>query len=121
MNLFVVCVKSINQHTDISPLKNEIFIGKDVGVAICKQIKVMPHNSNDLEFALSWDMPKIQFHKKIKEYNRYSLIFSEKKNEYVAIVLFLFLDIIPNTLVEMGRQPTTFVHMRWKISKDGNK
>lgn len=45
-------------------------IAKDVGVAICGQVKVMPQSSADLEFALAWDMPKIQFRKKIKEYTR---------------------------------------------------
>lgn len=45
-------------------------IAKDVGVAICGQVKVMPHSSAELEFALAWDMPKIQFRKKIKEYTR---------------------------------------------------
>lgn len=41
-------------------------------MAICGVVKVMPHTSTDLEFALAWDMPKIQFHKKIKEYTRYA-------------------------------------------------
>lgn len=45
-------------------------LAKDVGVAICGQIKVAPQSNGDLEFALAWDMPKIQFHKKMKEYTR---------------------------------------------------
>lgn len=45
--------------------------GKDIGVAISNQIFVAPQSSGEFEFVLAWDMPKIQFHKKIKEYTRW--------------------------------------------------
>lgn len=60
----------ISHSNAISKTISFIYAGKDVGVAVCGQIKVMPNSSNELEFALAWDMPKIQFHKKIKEYTR---------------------------------------------------
>lgn len=44
--------------------------GKDVAVAVCNQATVKPQATINLEFALAWDMPKISFHKKIKQHIR---------------------------------------------------
>lgn len=46
------------------------YTGKDIGVAICRQITLSPNTSDTIEFALAWDMPKIHFFKKMKEYKR---------------------------------------------------
>lgn len=43
---------------------------KDVAVAVCCQATVKPQEATDLEFALAWDMPKISFHKKMKQHIR---------------------------------------------------
>lgn len=43
---------------------------KDVAVAVCSQAIVKPQEATDLEFALAWDMPKISFHKKMKQHIR---------------------------------------------------
>lgn len=45
-------------------------LAKDVAVAVCSQTTVKPEEEVDLEFALAWDMPKISFHKKMKEHTR---------------------------------------------------
>lgn len=44
---------------------------KDLGVALSSQISVKSQTTQDLEFVLSWDMPNIQFPKKLKQYSRY--------------------------------------------------
>lgn len=43
---------------------------KDVAVAVCSQTTVKPGATTDLEFALAWDIPKIEFHKKIAQHTR---------------------------------------------------
>lgn len=48
-----------------------IITAKDIGVAVCGQVTVQPQTYDDLEFALAWDMPVINFHKKIKQYTRF--------------------------------------------------
>lgn len=45
-------------------------LAKDVAVAVCSQTTVNPQTEVGLEFALAWDMPKISFHKKIKQHTR---------------------------------------------------
>lgn len=47
------------------------FTGRELGVALCARISLKPQSSNDLEFALVWDMPIIHFPKKMKAYKRY--------------------------------------------------
>lgn len=42
-----------------------------MAVAVSAQILVQSEGSSDLEFALVWDMPKIRFGKKTKEYYKY--------------------------------------------------
>lgn len=44
---------------------------KDVGIAVCGQIKANAQSEMDIEFVLAWDMPRIHFHKKIKQYSRW--------------------------------------------------
>ncbi|XP_062545738.1 non-lysosomal glucosylceramidase [Armigeres subalbatus] len=44
---------------------------KDVAVAVSAQILVQSESSSDLEFSLVWDMPKIHFGKKAKEFYKY--------------------------------------------------
>lgn len=46
------------------------FAAKDIAVAVCGQATIKPQSNTSLEFALSWDMPSIQFHKKIKQHKR---------------------------------------------------
>ncbi|XP_055634667.1 non-lysosomal glucosylceramidase [Toxorhynchites rutilus septentrionalis] len=45
--------------------------GKDVAVAVSAQILVQSERSSELEFSLVWDMPKIHFAKRVKEYYKY--------------------------------------------------
>ncbi|XP_049549134.1 non-lysosomal glucosylceramidase isoform X1 [Anopheles darlingi] len=44
---------------------------KDVAVAVSGQILVQPGTTSELQFALVWDMPKVHFQKRGKEYHRY--------------------------------------------------
>ncbi|XP_030376910.1 non-lysosomal glucosylceramidase isoform X1 [Scaptodrosophila lebanonensis] len=44
---------------------------KDIGVAVCAQLALKPKSSHDLEFVLAWDMPQIQFPRKLKTHTRY--------------------------------------------------
>lgn len=44
---------------------------KDIGVAVCAQRTVAPGVQQELQFALTWDMPVITFTKKTKEHTRY--------------------------------------------------
>ncbi|XP_068140847.1 non-lysosomal glucosylceramidase isoform X1 [Drosophila tropicalis] len=44
---------------------------KDIGVAVCAHIALKPQASHELEFVLAWDMPKIQFPRKLKTHTRY--------------------------------------------------
>lgn len=48
-----------------------IFAAKDLGVAISGQVSLGPESQTDLEFALVWDMPIVNFHNKTKEYSKY--------------------------------------------------
>lgn len=44
---------------------------KDIGVAVCAQLALKPQASHELEFVLAWDMPKIQFPRKMQTHTRY--------------------------------------------------
>uniref|UniRef100_A0A1L8E229 Non-lysosomal glucosylceramidase n=1 Tax=Nyssomyia neivai TaxID=330878 RepID=A0A1L8E229_9DIPT len=44
---------------------------KDVGVAINGEIALKPEGTGDIEFCLVWDMPIVNFGKKLKQYSRY--------------------------------------------------
>ncbi|XP_032592367.1 non-lysosomal glucosylceramidase isoform X1 [Drosophila grimshawi] len=44
---------------------------KDIGVAVCAHLALKPKTSHDLEFVLAWDMPKIQFPRKLQTHTRY--------------------------------------------------
>ncbi|XP_037708746.1 non-lysosomal glucosylceramidase isoform X1 [Drosophila subpulchrella] len=44
---------------------------KDIGVAVCAQVALKPMASHELEFVLAWDMPKIQFPRKMQTHTRY--------------------------------------------------
>ncbi|XP_030242996.1 non-lysosomal glucosylceramidase isoform X1 [Drosophila navojoa] len=44
---------------------------KDIGVAVCAQLALKPQASHELEFVLAWDMPKIQFPRKLQTHTRY--------------------------------------------------
>ncbi|KAH8352435.1 hypothetical protein KR084_004138, partial [Drosophila pseudotakahashii] len=44
---------------------------KDIGVAVCAQVALKPMSSHELEFVLAWDMPKIQFPRKMQTHTRY--------------------------------------------------
>ncbi|XP_055381934.1 non-lysosomal glucosylceramidase isoform X2 [Condylostylus longicornis] len=44
---------------------------KDIGVALSAQVLVKSKKTQDLEFSLAWDMPVINFSKKLKEHKRY--------------------------------------------------
>lgn len=56
-----------------------IHIAKDVAVAICGQVTVdAQSDASDIEFALVWDMPRIHFHKKVKQYSRYLFLIKNK-------------------------------------------
>lgn len=37
---------------------------------MCREITLSPNANDTIEFSLAWDMPKIRFHKKVKEYKR---------------------------------------------------
>ncbi|XP_053672231.1 non-lysosomal glucosylceramidase isoform X1 [Anopheles nili] len=50
---------------------DETLKSKDVAVAVSGQILVQPGTTSQLEFALVWDMPKVHFQKRGKEYHRY--------------------------------------------------
>lgn len=43
---------------------------KDIGVAVSAQILCKPKQQTDLEFVLAWDMPIVNFNKKMKQYAR---------------------------------------------------
>lgn len=44
---------------------------KDIGVAVCAQLALKPQAYHELEFVLAWDMPKIQFPRKLQTHTRY--------------------------------------------------
>nr|XP_040239251.2 non-lysosomal glucosylceramidase isoform X2 [Anopheles coluzzii] len=50
---------------------DETLKSKDVAVAVSGQILVQPGTTSQREFALVWDMPKVHFQKRGKEYHRY--------------------------------------------------
>uniref|UniRef100_A0A1B0CJL7 Glycosyl-hydrolase family 116 N-terminal domain-containing protein n=1 Tax=Lutzomyia longipalpis TaxID=7200 RepID=A0A1B0CJL7_LUTLO len=45
--------------------------GKDVGVAISGEIALKAEATGEVEFCLAWDMPIVNFGKKLKQYSRY--------------------------------------------------
>lgn len=50
---------------------DESLKSKDVAVAVSAQILLQSETSSELEFSLVWDMPKIHFTKRSKEYYKY--------------------------------------------------
>uniref|UniRef100_A0A336KNI8 CSON012927 protein n=1 Tax=Culicoides sonorensis TaxID=179676 RepID=A0A336KNI8_CULSO len=59
---------------------------KDLGVGICGQVSLKPESHSDIEFALVWDMPIVNFHMKLKEYSKYYTKYFGKSGDAGPII-----------------------------------
>lgn len=63
-----------------------------IGAAVCSRIFVKSNDKSELEFSLVWDMPKIHFHCKMREYLRWEKFYKNSTlylKEYLKFNLLL--------------------------------
>ncbi|XP_049963211.1 non-lysosomal glucosylceramidase [Schistocerca serialis cubense] len=86
--------EDLQQHCELTSLSDrseETKKGKQLASAVCAKTTVPKCESREVEFALVWDMPKIHFHGKAKEYYRYyTKYFGKEGNAAPSMCSYLF-------------------------------
>ncbi|XP_008548504.2 non-lysosomal glucosylceramidase [Microplitis demolitor] len=57
---------------------------KHVGCAVCTSLRIQANSTREIEFCLVWDIPKVQFHYKLRQYLRYYTKYFNNDKETVA-------------------------------------